>query len=234
MLDRLQQSGEKLQITLHMTSEKTANDVTARDNVFEITGSLHPEEIVLLSGHWDSWDVGTGAMDDGGGCAAAWAALKAMKELGLRPQRTIRVVFWGSEERGPGGQFYHDVHRSWQNETWRFVSESDEGAFRGRSRRNSSLSFYGSEAGYQGLSMSELVSLAGDVAEAKGVFFGIAQGPGWPQVLLHELMPDWLTQQHALGGVDSQLCLCMCMVYACACAWNQAQPTPKLFKFQDK
>ena len=73
----------------------------------EIVGSEHPEQVVVLGGHIDSWDVGQGAQDDGSGIMATLAAVAEIKKLGLHPKRTIRVVFWVNEENGgKGGEAY--------------------------------------------------------------------------------------------------------------------------------
>jgi carboxypeptidase Q len=81
-----------------------------------------------LGGHIDSWDVGQGAMDDGGGVVAAWEAVRIMKALGLRPRRTVRVVGWVNEENGGrGGEAYRDAHR---DERHVLAMESDGGVFR--------------------------------------------------------------------------------------------------------
>jgi Zn-dependent M28 family amino/carboxypeptidase len=69
----------------------------------EIAGSTKPEEVVVIGGHLDSWDVGQGANDDGGGIMAALGAVALIKQLGLHPARTIRVVFWVNEENGARG-----------------------------------------------------------------------------------------------------------------------------------
>ena len=75
-------------------------------------GREKPDEIVVVGGHLDSWDVGTGAHDDGGGCVVSWEALRLMKKLGLRPRRTMRVVLFTNEENGlRGGAAYRDAHR---------------------------------------------------------------------------------------------------------------------------
>jgi Zn-dependent M28 family amino/carboxypeptidase len=66
-------------------------------------GSEHPEEIVIVSGHLDSWDLATGAIDDGAGIAAAMESIHLMKQLGIRPRRTIRFVAWMAEEEGSQG-----------------------------------------------------------------------------------------------------------------------------------
>lgn len=101
----------------------------SRNVLGEIRGTTAPEEVVVVGGHVDSWDVGRGALDDGGGCVAAWEALRILRELGLRPRRTIRCVLWTDEENGVvGGKAYRDAHR---HEAARHVLaiESDNGAF---------------------------------------------------------------------------------------------------------
>ena len=75
-------------------------DAESANVVGEIRGREQPDEIVVVSGHLDSWDVGTGATDDGGGCMVTWEALRLMKKLNLRPRRTVRVVLWTNEENG--------------------------------------------------------------------------------------------------------------------------------------
>lgn len=68
---------------------------------------------MVVGGRLDSWDVGAGASDDGGGCIVTWEALRIMKKLNLRPRRTVRVVLWTNEENGGrGGLAYRDRHRT--------------------------------------------------------------------------------------------------------------------------
>jgi Zn-dependent M28 family amino/carboxypeptidase len=69
----------------------------------EIVGTEHPEQVVVLGGHIDSWDVGQGAQDDGSGIMAALEAVNIIRRSGLKPKRTIRVVFWVNEENGTAG-----------------------------------------------------------------------------------------------------------------------------------
>jgi carboxypeptidase Q len=131
MLERMQERGEHPTLTLKMQA-KFLPDAESANVVAEIKGREKPDEIVLLSGHFDSWDVGAGAHDDGGSCIAAWEAVRLLKELNLRPRRTVRVVLWTNEENGTrGGNAYHDVHR---NELAKhvLVVESDEGIYRPR------------------------------------------------------------------------------------------------------
>jgi hypothetical protein len=98
-------------------------------HIFEWTGSLYPNEYIVLTAHFDSLDVGQGAIDDGGGCAVAWHALTTLKNLGFQPKRTIRIVFWAGEEIGSKGvKYYFQQHKN-STEKWIFAYESDQGAF---------------------------------------------------------------------------------------------------------
>ena len=128
MIHRMVNRGEKVVINLRMSARKLP-DVPSRNVVAEIVGSEKPDEIVVLGGHIDSWDLGTGAMDDGGGCVAAWEAVKLIKRLGLRPKRTIRVVLWTNEENGlRGATGYRDAHRA-EVDKHVLAMESDNGVF---------------------------------------------------------------------------------------------------------
>jgi Zn-dependent M28 family amino/carboxypeptidase len=84
-------------------------DAPSANVIGEIRGSERPEEVVVMGGHLDSWDVGAGAQDDGTGCISALEAAHLIRRLGLKPRRTIRVVFWVNEENGgAGGRAYRD------------------------------------------------------------------------------------------------------------------------------
>jgi carboxypeptidase Q len=141
MLHRMQNRGEKIAVTIKMEAH-TLPDAPSRNVVAELRGSEKPDEVVVLGGHIDSWDVGQGAMDDGGCSVAAWEAVRLMKELGLRPKRTVRVVLWTNEENGVrGGRAYRDAHA---NELTKHSAamECDNGVFRPNGFR-----FQGSDAG---------------------------------------------------------------------------------------
>jgi len=126
MLHRMINRGEKVVVNLRM-SAKTLADAPSRNVVAEIRGSEKPD---VLGGHIDSWDVGQGAMDDGGGVVAAWEAVKLIKRLGLKPRRTIRVVLWTNEENGSrGGTGYRDAHRA-ELDKHVLAMESDNGVFK--------------------------------------------------------------------------------------------------------
>ena len=129
MLHRMQRRGERVVVKLNMEAQ-TLPDVQSRNVVAEIRGREKPDEVVVLGGHIDSWDVGTGAMDDAGGCVAAWQALVLMKKLGLQPRRTVRVVMWTNEENGlRGGNAYRDTHRA-ELDKHVLAIESDAGVFK--------------------------------------------------------------------------------------------------------
>ena len=86
---------------------QTLPDTVSYNVIADIKGTEHPEQIVIVSGHLDSWDLGTGAIDDAAGVAIAMQTAQLIKRLGLRPKRTIRVIAWMNEENGlVGGRTY--------------------------------------------------------------------------------------------------------------------------------
>jgi len=142
MMQRMQDRGQEIVVTLFM-DDVTLPDVPSRNVLAEIVGSEFPDEVVVLGGHIDSWDVGQGAMDDGGGVVAAWQAVLLMHRLGLRPRRTVRVVAWTNEENGlRGAEGYLDAHRD-QVDNHILGIESDSGVF-----KPSGFGFSGSEEAY--------------------------------------------------------------------------------------
>jgi carboxypeptidase Q len=109
---RMQDRGERIRMKLEMGA-KTLPDAPSANVVAEIRGTEKPEEVVILSGHLDSWDVGQGAQDDGAGTVTAMEAARLIQALGLKPRRTLRVVLWTNEENGlRGGKAYRDAHRA--------------------------------------------------------------------------------------------------------------------------
>lgn len=111
------------------TSCATLPPVTSHNVMGEITGSERPDEVVVVGGHIDSWDLSVGAHDDGAGCAQSIEALRLLRELGLRPKRTIRVVLYMDEENGGSGG--RDYARSDNRKAERHIAaiESDRGGF---------------------------------------------------------------------------------------------------------
>lgn len=144
LLQRYQDRGEPIKVNLKMSAQ-TLPDAPSRNVIAEIRGTEHPEQVVVMGGHIDSWDVGQGAMDDAGGCFAAWEALKLIRKLGLKPKRTIRVVMWTNEENGSrGGEGYHEQIGPEAVQNHILAIESDGGVFKPRG-----FGFSGSDEAYQ-------------------------------------------------------------------------------------
>ncbi len=108
MIEQLCKEGP---VTVHLEMQAHMEaDVEAGNVMGEIVGSEHPEQVVSIGGHIDSWDVGQGAQDDGSGIIAAYQAVTLIHKLGLKPKRTIRLVFWVNEENGDaGGRAYRKM-----------------------------------------------------------------------------------------------------------------------------
>jgi carboxypeptidase Q len=102
LIQRLIDTGETVRVQLKM-SARTLPDADSANVIGEIVGREKPEEVVVIGGHLDSWDVGQGAQDDGCGCVACWQAAVLIKQLGLRPRRTLRVVLFTNEETQQAG-----------------------------------------------------------------------------------------------------------------------------------
>jgi Zn-dependent M28 family amino/carboxypeptidase len=109
MLARLANEGVPVKVHLEMAAHMEP-DADSGDVVGEIPGSEHPEEVVVIGGHLDSWDVGQGAQDDGASIMACLQALALINKLGLHPRRTVRVAFWVNEENGGRGG---EAYRAW-------------------------------------------------------------------------------------------------------------------------
>ena len=128
MLSRIHDRNDKIIVKLDMNARMVA-DRWSRNVLGEIKGSIYPEEVVVVGGHIDSWDVGQGAHDDGGACIASWEVLRLIKELGLKPKRTIRCVMWTNEENGgKGNKGYRDMHMD-EMDKHVLAIESDGGVF---------------------------------------------------------------------------------------------------------
>jgi carboxypeptidase Q len=109
MLGRLARDGEEVVVHLEMDAH-TFPDAESHNVMGEIVGRELPDEVVVIGGHLDSWDVGQGAQDDGGGCVVSMEAVRLLLDLGIRPRRTVRVVLWTNEENGTAGaKAYHEA-----------------------------------------------------------------------------------------------------------------------------
>jgi hypothetical protein len=127
-LSDLLQKDDSVVINLKLSCRELP-PVASANVVGQIRGTEWPDQIVLLGGHLDSWDLGTGAHDDGAGCVQAVEALRLIKELGLRPKRSIRAVLFMNEEFGvTGGRDYARAERR-KKEKHIAAIESDRGGF---------------------------------------------------------------------------------------------------------
>jgi carboxypeptidase Q len=126
LIDHLASQGR---VRMHLTlTPQHLPDTTGYNVVADIKGSEHPEQIVVVSGHLDSWDLGRGAIDDGAGVVISMATAEILQRLHIRPRRTLRVIAWMDEENGGGG---HDAYgKSHAAEIANHIAaiESDAGA----------------------------------------------------------------------------------------------------------
>ena len=127
-LSKALQSGKEVKFFFRQLC-KTLPDAPSYNVIGEIKGSENPDEIIVIGGHLDSWDVGHGAHDDGAGVTQSLAALELLKKMDYQPKRTIRVVFFMNEENGlRGGKEYARVATD-KGENHIAAIESDRGGF---------------------------------------------------------------------------------------------------------
>ncbi|MBL38490.1 MAG: peptidase M28 family protein [Xanthomonadales bacterium] len=126
-LERLIKMGEPVRLSVDIGAQVN-EPYTSQNVIAEITGSKFPEKIVALGAHLDSWDVGTGAIDDGAGVGIVTAAARIIMEHAERPERSIRVILFAAEEIGLwGGRAWADAHKD-NIENYQLAAESDFGA----------------------------------------------------------------------------------------------------------
>ena len=128
LLSKMLQENPKTQFYFKQNCE-TLPDAPSHNVVGEIKGSEKPDEIIVVGGHLDSWDLAEGAQDDGAGCVQSIEVLRVLKALGIKPKRTIRAVMFMNEENGlRGGTKYADLAKQ-NNEKHIAAIESDNGGF---------------------------------------------------------------------------------------------------------
>ncbi|XP_040828554.1 carboxypeptidase Q isoform X2 [Ochotona curzoniae] len=190
LMSRLASRGIRIVVQLKMGA-KTYSDAYSFNTVAEITGSKFPEQVVLVSGHLDSWDVGQGAIDDGGGAFISWEALSLIKDLGLRPKRTLRLVLWTAEEQGGvGASQYYQLHKV-NISNYSLVMESDLGTF-----LPTGLQFTGSEKAKaimkEVMSLLEPLNITQVLSDGEGTDISFWIRDGVPGSLLQRCLPlDW-------------------------------------------
>lgn len=129
-MDRMFKAGETVRVKVELGA-RYVGERPSGNVVGEIVGSEKPDEIILIGGHLDSWDLGTGAVDDGAGIGITMGAAKVLLDSGYKPKRTIRVVMFGAEEVGLlGGFAYVEAHKDTDLGNHVLASESDFGAER--------------------------------------------------------------------------------------------------------
>ena len=143
LLSKKLKENSKLKFYMKLSCQ-TLDDVLSYNVIGEITGSVHPEKIMTVGGHLDSWDLADGSHDDGAGVVQSMAVLECFKKLNYKPRNTIRVVLFMNEENGGrGGKKYEEVSKL-NNENHIFALESDSGGFSPRG-----FSFECDEANFQ-------------------------------------------------------------------------------------
>jgi hypothetical protein len=116
-------------VTMHLTlTPQTLPNVQGYNVIADWKGSEHPEQVVVVSGHLDSWDLGTGAIDDGAGVAVSMQVIHLLHDLGIRPRRTVRMIAWMSEEEGSEGAAAYIVDHKDEVANHIGAIESDLGA----------------------------------------------------------------------------------------------------------
>jgi len=120
---------QEMDVYIQSSSKMVDQNKTSYNVIAEIKGSTYPDEIILVGGHLDSWDVGGGAHDDGAGCVHSMQVLHTLKALGYQPKRTLRCVLFMNEENGLGGGLAY-AEESNKNGEWHMAAiESDAGGF---------------------------------------------------------------------------------------------------------
>lgn len=127
--EMMAQLAKQGRVRMHLTlTPQRLPDAPSYNVIADLKGTEHPEQIVIVSGHLDSWDLGTGAIDDAAGVAVAMQTAQLLKQLKLRPKRTIRVIAWMNEENGlVGGRTYTKDYAAEINNHFAAI-ESDRGA----------------------------------------------------------------------------------------------------------
>jgi carboxypeptidase Q len=230
IVDLAKQGAVKMKLVL---TPQTLPNVESANVIGDIKGSEHPEQVVIVSGHLDSWDLATGAIDDAAGVAVSMEATNVIQKLHLKPKRTIRVIAWMNEENGLGGskQYAKDHEKDWANHF--AVMETDGGAghpiglnIKGKAEVKAMLKAVGAVLQESGAGMLSLAEHAGadiEPMEKAGVpaFAPIQDGRFYfnyhhtPADTLDKIDPKELAENSAVVAV---------FAYAMA---NSEQPLPR-------
>lgn len=180
LIERVATRGKTIRVALTATPRILGTTKSA-NVIVDIPGHARPDEIVIVGGHLDSWDLGTGAVDDGAGVAITTAAVRLIQKLGVRPARTIRLVHWGAEEVGLlGAKAYAEKHKD-EIAKHMIGSESDFGAQR-IYRINSNVSDEGQQV------VDTMLRVLAPLGVGRGLVGSAFQGSGGPDLSpLHPL-----------------------------------------------
>jgi hypothetical protein len=232
LIHRFLVAGETVKVNFALSC-KTLPDAESANVIGEIRGSEAPDEFVVIGGHLDSWDVGTGAQDDGAGCAISMEAIRLIRSLKLKPKRTIRAVLFTNEENGlRGGKAYAEAHAA---ELAKHVAaiESDSGGAR-------PLGF-GVSAGPGGAEIvrrlaAPLASFAADDVQGEGGGADISpMGPaGVPQLGLRQDGTHYFDIHHTMADTLDKVeahDLAMNATAMAVMAWQLANLDPPLPRY---
>jgi len=128
LLERLHQEDPGMELTMQLGC-RTLPDKPSHNVIAATDGSVFPDKIIAFGGHFDSWDQGEGAHDDGAGCMHAFEALRILKVLNYQPRHTLRCVFWMNEENGLRGAKVYAQQAQLKGEKHVAALESDRGGF---------------------------------------------------------------------------------------------------------
>ena len=171
-LQRMQDRGDTPVVRLSMEG-RFAPDRLSHNVIGEIRGRERPDEVVIVGGHIDSWDVGQGMVDDAGGCMIAWEAVRLLHALGLRPRRTVRVVMWTNEENGLRGATVYRDSLGADLSNVQLAVESDSGVF-----EPTGFGYSGAPGGLELLKARVDPLILPLLAEVEGLGRGITAGGG--------------------------------------------------------
>jgi carboxypeptidase Q len=224
MLARMAARGWDVRVRLHLGAAALA-PTRSRVVVAELAGTDLAHEVVLLSGHLDSWDVGYGAMDDGAGMAVSWRALSLLARLGLRARRTLRFVAWVGEEWGVGGAQYWREHAA-EAGNITLAAESDSGVFAPASLQLSAPVGAHAMARAVGRLIADAGGAGGVTAGGEGADISPAMALGIPGASLATRAATWFRDRDAWNasgpaGPKFQGCA-PCLLRAC-CATAAAR-----------
>jgi carboxypeptidase Q len=196
-LQRFVDQGKPVRLKIDVQNRVTSAPVDSANVVGEIPGSEHPEQVIVVGGHLDSWDLATGATDDGCGVATTLGAAKAIKLSGFRPKRTIRFVLFTGEEQGLLGSLaYTKMHKDeMQNHVAALVLDNGQGPV-------VKLNMGGRDDLIPAMKkFTESIKAFGDVGVDDGVVFGTDAGPfvlaGLPGINMDQDSPEYKYTHHS-------------------------------------